>query len=378
LQEVHQGSARPSEALARGRRVSDLACPLGARTVVATTAAASSRPPVIGAPVGGGERRCAPSHDEATPIAMRLDEIMAPRVVTIAPDEPASVAWTRMRRRGIRHLVVVDDGRLVGVVSERDLGGRTGGTKRRGRTVRSLMAPTVVGAAPDTSVEEAADVMRARLIGSLPVVEGDRLVGIVTATDVFDALQAERPARMSWAEEQLLRAPTSSKRLGGLPVPRRRGERRTRARPARPENVTKREPMAAQIPRAAKRAAGRTESPHVPVNIRAMDIEVDDETRGYVRRKLGRKLGKFAMSIERVSVRLRDVNGPRGGIDHRCRIKVVLSGLPSVVAEGQHTSMKEAIDAAMATAERSVRRRVQRRRMEPRKRARGGRRGAAR
>ncbi|MBX6331738.1 MAG: CBS domain-containing protein [Gemmatimonadaceae bacterium] len=311
-------------------------------------------------------------------MAMRLDEIMACRVITIASDEPASAAWTRMRRRGIRHLVVVDDGQLVGVVSERDLGGRTGAAKRRGRTVRSMMTRTVVGAAPETSVEEAANIMRRQLIGSLPVVDGDRLVGIVTATDVFDALQAERPARMSWAEEQLLRAPASSKRLGGLPVPRRRGERRTRKRSARPENVTKREPMAAQIPRAAKRVAGRTASPEVPVHIRAMGIEMADETRDYVRRTLGRKLGKFAMSIERVSVRLRDVNGPRGGIDHQCRIKVVLSGMPSVVAEGQHMSMKEAIDAATATAERSVRRRVQRRRMEPRKRGRGVRLVAAR
>ena len=75
---------------------------------------------------------------------MRLGEIMTPRVVTVSSDESASAAWTRMRRRGIRHLVVMDDSQLVGVVSERDLGGRAGTYKRRGRLVRSMMTRNLV------------------------------------------------------------------------------------------------------------------------------------------------------------------------------------------------------------------------------------------
>jgi CBS domain-containing protein len=57
---------------------------------------------------------------------MRLEEIMTSRVVTIGPDEPASTAWSRMERERIRHLVVVESGRIVGVLSERDLGGQGG------------------------------------------------------------------------------------------------------------------------------------------------------------------------------------------------------------------------------------------------------------
>lgn len=289
---------------------------------------------------------------------MRLADIMTPRVVTIKASESASAAWTRMRRRGIRHLIVMDGGEVAGVVSERDLGGRAGAAQRRGRTVGSMMTRSMVTAASDTTVRDAADLMRSRLIGSLPVMDGGDLAGIVTATDVFDALQAgDGSARLSSAERGLLRPPASSKRLGGSPVARRSDESPAR-KPRRPENRTKREPMPAQLPRATKRTAGRTEAPMVPVNIRALGVDVDDETREYVRRKLGRKLGKFATRIERVSVRLRDVNGPRGGVDHQCQVKVVLSGSPSVVFEERGETMRVAIDVAMSGAARSVSRAI--------------------
>src|SRR5688572_12980668 len=119
---------------------------------------------------------------------MRLRDIMRTRVVTIGPAETADAAWTRMRRRGIRHLVVMEGTRLAGVISERDLGGREGIRLREGRAVGDLMTDRVSSAGPDTSLGDAAGQMREQLIGSLPVLEDDRLVGIVTATDVFDAL----------------------------------------------------------------------------------------------------------------------------------------------------------------------------------------------
>jgi hypothetical protein len=83
------------------------------------------------------------------------------------------------------------------------------------------------------------------------------------------------------------------------------------------------------------------------------------------------KLGKFASSIERVSVRVEDVNGPRGGVDHACRVKVVLSGLPSIVVVEQDPSLAAAIDRALGGAERAVRRAVRRRRMKSLKVRRG-------
>ena len=301
---------------------------------------------------------------------MQLREIMRTRLVTIGPKEAAGEAWIRMRRHRIRHLAVIDAMRLVGVVSERDLGGRAGADVRKNRSVQDLMTPHVVSAEPGTTLDQAADVMRKQLIGCLPVLEGDQLVGIVTATDVFEALGSSAIDTMSRAERQLLRAPSSSKRLGGQPVLNRRSRTSGKA-PQKGLNAgenKKREPFADRLPRALKREAGRTDAPHVPANIRVVGVELDEDQKQYIRQTLGMKLGKFASSIERVSVRLKDVNGPRGGVDQLCRIKVVLSGLPSIVLQSQAGSLRDAINGALTGAERAVRRRVQRRRVKATKR----------
>jgi ribosome-associated translation inhibitor RaiA len=92
---------------------------------------------------------------------------------------------------------------------------------------------------------------------------------------------------------------------------------------------------------------------------------LDAAGQDYLRRKLGRKLGKFGSSVERASVRVEDVNGPRGGVDKRLRIKVVLSGLPSVVIDERHHSLQAAMDRALARVERAVRQAAQRRRTKP-------------
>jgi hypothetical protein len=72
------------------------------------------------------------------------------------------------------------------------------------------------------------------------------------------------------------------------------------------------------------------------------------------------KLGKFASSIRRLSIRVKDVNGPRGGVDRLCRIKIVLTRLPSVVVENHARSAMSAIHGALTAAERAVRRAVRR------------------
>ncbi len=128
----------------------------------------------------------------------------------------------------------------------------------------------------------------------------------------------------------------------------------------------------ARVPARTTKAPQRETSaplPTFPVHIRAPQVELAAIERDYIRRKLGRKLGKYAGSIERASVRVEDVNGPRGGVDQSCRIKIVLTGLPSIVFEGRNESLNAAVDAALSGVERAARRTLERRRMKPLRRA---------
>jgi ribosome-associated translation inhibitor RaiA len=133
-----------------------------------------------------------------------------------------------------------------------------------------------------------------------------------------------------------------------------------------PDSI-KRAPLAASVPRPAKRAGGRAPAAETPAFIRAVGAPVSADAKAEIRRKLGRKLGRHALDIERTSVRIEDVNGPKGGIDKRCRIKVVLSGLPSVVVEEQNESLTAAVDGALDRLQRAVRETLRRRRVEPRR-----------
>ena len=134
------------------------------------------------------------------------------------------------------------------------------------------------------------------------------------------------------------------------------------------EDTAHRAPLPAWVPRQVKRASGRTETLQTPAHVRLIGVEIDEDNRALIRRKLGMKLGKFVASIERVTVRVTDANGPRGGVDHVCNVKVVLSGLPSVVVERREVTPYAAIDRALRVTEQAVRRSVGRRRMKPRRR----------
>lgn len=117
---------------------------------------------------------------------MRLGEIMTREVKTAGPRESAEDAYRRMRLHRIRHLVVMEGKRVVGIVSERDLGGSRGTAIRTGQTVEELMARDVATATPETTIRQAANMLRGRTIGCLPVMESSKLVGIVTVTDLLD------------------------------------------------------------------------------------------------------------------------------------------------------------------------------------------------
>jgi hypothetical protein len=136
-------------------------------------------------------------------------------------------------------------------------------------------------------------------------------------------------------------------------------------RTAEQDAAAPRAPLPASVPRHVKRVCGCTDASRTPAHVRVIGVELDDDESAYIRRKLGMKLGKFAASVERVSVRVTDANGPRGGADQVCHVKVVLSGLPSVVIARQDAALRVAIDLALRATEHAVQRRLRRRRMKP-------------
>ena len=128
---------------------------------------------------------------------MRLDEVMTKGARTVSPAVPAEDAWELMRRGGVRHLVVTDGSNVVGVVSDRDASGRAGAAVRAGRTVADLMTRHAVTMSPTHTVRQAANLMRGRTIGCVPIVDRGRLVGVVTVSDLLEVLGRgiDRPAQ---------------------------------------------------------------------------------------------------------------------------------------------------------------------------------------
>lgn len=120
---------------------------------------------------------------------MRVVEIMHRPVKTVAPDTPLETARATMELHDVRHLVVTESGGIVGVLSDRDLGGKRAATLPANGVVEGRMARDVVTATPETTVREAANLMRGHRIGCLPVLdERGKLVGIVTETDLLELL----------------------------------------------------------------------------------------------------------------------------------------------------------------------------------------------
>jgi acetoin utilization protein AcuB len=128
---------------------------------------------------------------------MRVFEVMTQGVQTVAATMPAPDAWELMRRKRIHHLIVTQGKDVVGILSDRDVGGPAGVGVRAGHTVADLMTRHVVTVGRNETIRAVANMMRGRTIGCMPVVDNDRLVGIVTVSDLLRLLGRgiDRPAK---------------------------------------------------------------------------------------------------------------------------------------------------------------------------------------
>lgn len=137
---------------------------------------------------------------ETTPATLstmtRVRDIMQTKIVTIGVTERLSTVEDIMTLGRVRHMPVVHGGRLVGVLSQRDLLrtslselGSYGSEARRAFLhaieIESVMSAPPIVIDPDASVQLAARLMADHKVGCLPVVDGEELVGLVTETDVL-------------------------------------------------------------------------------------------------------------------------------------------------------------------------------------------------
>ena len=131
---------------------------------------------------------------------MYVGRIMHKHLVTVPPDTNLKKAKDIIQEKRINHLLIVDkNGKLVGIVSDRDVKQNWASSATalsvhelnyllNQLTVEAIMIKKIITISPGTTIERAAYIMQENRINALPVIESDKLVGIITSTDVMGVL----------------------------------------------------------------------------------------------------------------------------------------------------------------------------------------------
>jgi acetoin utilization protein AcuB len=130
---------------------------------------------------------------------MYVSDWMTKKVFTIGPDDYLSDAITLMKEKKVKHLPVLKDGKLKGILSDRDIKESSPSKATTldiyelhyvlaNTKINEVMQVKVISTAPDTPVEEAAMIMLDHNIGCLPVIDADSLCGIISDRDIYRVL----------------------------------------------------------------------------------------------------------------------------------------------------------------------------------------------
>src|SRR5712692_5670184 len=119
---------------------------------------------------------------------MIVAELMTPNPVTVAPSDSLELAYEKMKAGHFRQVPVMDQGKLIGILTDRDIRQYLGQLAHT--SVEAVMSALPFSVLPSTPVEQAAHLLATNKVGSLPVIENDKLVGIITGSDLLHALEA--------------------------------------------------------------------------------------------------------------------------------------------------------------------------------------------
>ena len=127
------------------------------------------------------------------------------RVITVSPTSTVYEAIQTLAANNIGAVLVLDDGRLVGIVSERDYARQVilKGKASKETTVREIMTTTVVSVLPDQSIGECMALMTEKRFRHLPVLLGDQLLGILSVGDIVKALLDEQAFKIEQLESYI-------------------------------------------------------------------------------------------------------------------------------------------------------------------------------
>ncbi len=130
-------------------------------------------------------------------MANTVADVMTGNPVTLEGDQPVVEAARRMRQADSGNVIVLDNGRVAGIVTDRDITVRVVADQMDLNTpIREVCTDDVETVAPDTSIEQAVQIMRSRAIRRLPVIQNDQAVGVVSIGD----LAIERDENSALAE----------------------------------------------------------------------------------------------------------------------------------------------------------------------------------
>ena len=121
---------------------------------------------------------------------MRVSQIMTREIITVSPDKRVGQALKLMQKHNIRHLPVLKGNRMVGWITSRDLREVLLASMLEEIKVGDVMVQAPLSVTPDTEVEEAARLIHEHKIGGMPVMEGEKLVGVITMQDLISAFIA--------------------------------------------------------------------------------------------------------------------------------------------------------------------------------------------